>query len=73
VHSALCLGLAAGATLVSVHNVAYMQRLALRMRVAIRDRKFEGFVQQFMLQQYPGRDYPEWIVDALRSVTISLL
>ena len=69
----MSLGLAAGATLVSVHNVAHMQQVTYRMRCAIRNGRFSEFVQEFMLEQYPTRDYPSWIRDALAHVEITLL
>jgi queuine/archaeosine tRNA-ribosyltransferase len=73
VHSALCLGLPAGGILVSLHNVAYLQRLTYTMRQAIREHQFTAYVQDFMLQQYPDRQYPKWVVDALAHVDITLL
>lgn len=72
-HSALCLGLPAAATLVSLHNVTYMQQLTLDMRCAMRDGRFPEWVQAFMLEQYPDKAYPEWVIDALRHVHIELL
>ena len=72
-HSALNLKLAASATLVSVHNVAYMQALTYGMRRAISEGRFVPFVQQFMLQQYPARKYPEWLRNAMEHAEIDLL
>ncbi|TYZ64046.1 hypothetical protein PybrP1_011904 [[Pythium] brassicae (nom. inval.)] len=62
-----------GAQLLTFHNVAYMLALMRRMRQAIIDGRFEPFVQQFMLQQFPARDYPQWAVDALTEAEIELL
>lgn len=50
-----------------------MQNLTLRMRRAICSGTFNDFVQHFVLQQYPSKDYPQWLVDALAHVQISLL
>lgn len=72
-HSALCLGLPAAATLVSNHNVAYMQQLTYDMRCAMQDGTFEPWVRQFMLEQYPDKNYPQWVVDALAHVGLHLL
>jgi queuine tRNA-ribosyltransferase catalytic subunit len=72
-HSALSLKLPAASTLVSLHNVAYMQNLTFKMRQAIQQGKFVSFVQTFMLQQYPDRGYPSWICNALKHVNIHLL
>lgn len=62
-----------GAQLVTYHNVAYMLALMRRMRQSIIDGTFEAFVQQFMLQQFPDRTYPQWAVDALTEADIALV
>ncbi|GAB9464511.1 Queuine trna-ribosyltransferase [Globisporangium polare] len=62
-----------GAQLLTFHNVTYMLTLMRRMRQAIIDGEFEPFVQQFMLQQFPDREYPQWAVDALTEAKIALL
>jgi len=59
--------------LVSVHNVAHQLRLMKRMRDAIMKDAFPAFLQQFFLQMYPEKNYPEWTVNALASVGVSLL
>lgn len=72
-HSILSKSMAAGAILISQHNVAYMQNLTYSMRQAIRDGVWTKFVQDFMLVQNPKKNYPGWIVDALNHVGIELL
>lgn len=62
-----------GAQLLTFHNVTYMLALMRRLRQAIIDGDFEQFVQQFMLQQFPDRAYPQWAVDALTEAKIELL
>lgn len=42
------------------------------MRESIRADQFPQFVQNFMDLQYPKGDYPQWAVDALKSVNIKL-
>lgn len=71
VHAALCHNTAAGATLVSIHNVAYTQNLTCAMRQAIQQGQFEEFVNDFMRIQFVD-DVPEWIRNALQSVGMSL-
>ncbi|RLN70070.1 hypothetical protein BBJ28_00010911 [Nothophytophthora sp. Chile5] len=61
-----------GAQLVTYHNVTYMLSLMRRLREAILAGTFEEFVQTFMLQQFPTREYPQWAVDALAEAKISL-
>ena len=42
------------------------------IRESIKVDKFPDFVRSFMLLQFPDRQYPEWAVDALSSVNITL-
>lgn len=62
-----------GAQLITYHNVTYMLSLMRRLRQSILDGCFEAFVQQFMLQQFPDKKYPQWAVDALTEAQILLL
>jgi queuine/archaeosine tRNA-ribosyltransferase len=48
-------------------------RLMGQIRASIVDGTLPQFVQKFMLDQYPAKDYPQWAVDALRAVQIELL
>ena len=59
--------------LLSVHNVTYQMRLMRRISEAIRTRSFPDFVKSYMLKAYCDRNYPSWVVDALRDVGIELL
>lgn len=34
---------------------------------------FPEYIQQFMLKMYPQKDYPNWAIDALKSVHVQLL
>jgi queuine/archaeosine tRNA-ribosyltransferase len=49
-----------------------MLHLMRRLRQSIIDDRFEAFVKTFMLQQFPGRDYPQWAVDALSEAKVAL-
>jgi len=62
-----------GSQLLTYHNIAYQMRLMREMRQAIMEDRFAAFVQQFMLLQYPAKDYPSWAREALESVKIPLL
>jgi tRNA-guanine transglycosylase len=62
-----------GCQLLTYHNIAYQMRLMGQIRAAIVDGTLPQFVQKFMLDQYPAKDYPQWAVDALRAVQIELL
>ena len=62
-----------GGQLLSLHNVAYMLKLSKEMREAIKEKRFSKFVQDFMIKQYPKRDYPKWILDAMDVAGIKLL
>lgn len=58
--------------LLSVHNLSYQMQLMKSIRNSIKENKFPEFVQKFMLDMYPYKNYPSWTVDALRSVNIEL-
>jgi len=59
--------------LVSVHNVAHQLRLMTKVREAIIEDKFPAFIQEFFLKLFPAKDYPQWAVNSLASVGVSLL
>eukprot|EP00892_Ulva_mutabilis_P009127 jgi/Ulvmu1/6587/UM003_0224.1 len=71
-HNALCHGTPAGASLVSVHNVAYTQNLTRSIREAIAGGTFPAFVQSFMCTQYGAAGCPEWVRNALTHVGIDV-
>jgi len=58
--------------LLSVHNVAHQLRLMGEARQAIREDNFPAFVAKFMNRLYPRKDFPQWAVQALKGVGISL-
>lgn len=43
------------------------------IRQSIADQKFPEFIQKYMLNLYPDKDYPDWSVDALKAVNVELL
>jgi len=59
--------------LLSYHNIAYQSRLMSQARQSIIDGKFTEFVVSFMENQFPKKDYPTWVTDALSSVNIHLI
>jgi queuine tRNA-ribosyltransferase catalytic subunit len=61
------------ATLLSYHNIAYLISLTRGARRAIEEGRFTAYVQDFFLAYYPKKDYPNWAVEALASVEITLL
>lgn len=56
--------------LLSVHNLTYQMQLMKGIRDSIKENKFPEFVQEFMLNMYPNKNYPQWCIDALKSVNI---
>lgn len=62
-----------GAQLLTLHNIGYLTKLMLKARKAIIDGNFEQFVQNFMLNLYPDKNYPNWSKTALTSAGIRLL
>lgn len=52
----------------------YLQlNLMMKIRESIKADKFPEFVQEFFELQYPKGEYPQWAVDALNSVNITLI
>lgn len=48
-------------------------RLMQDMQNSILDQTFPDFVREFMLLQFPKKNYPTWVVDALTDAGITLL
>lgn len=62
-----------GAHLLTLHNVWYQLELMRNARQAIVEDRFEDYVQQFFKNKYGSRDkYPQWAIDALKSVDIMI-
>ncbi|KAK2577326.1 hypothetical protein KPH14_003455 [Odynerus spinipes] len=59
--------------LLTVHNIAFQMKLMKDIRESIKEQKYPEFVQNYMLNVYPDKKYPEWIINALKSVNIALL
>eukprot|EP00761_Pharyngomonas_kirbyi_P011194 gb/GECH01011219.1/.p1 GENE.gb/GECH01011219.1/~~gb/GECH01011219.1/.p1 ORF type:complete len:427 (+),score=82.24 gb/GECH01011219.1/:1-1281(+) len=71
IHSVVKEGI--GSQLLTYHNIAYQMRLMRKIRAAIRENRYPDFVRTFMKQQFPDEQYPQWAVDALNSIDISLI
>ncbi|EIE21665.1 Queuine tRNA-ribosyltransferase [Coccomyxa subellipsoidea C-169] len=72
-HNLVAKGIPFAAMLVSLHNVAYTQRLTQQIRDAIRQQRFPEFVQEFVRGHFPaGTEVPQWVFDALAECGISL-
>ncbi|ORX78979.1 Queuine tRNA-ribosyltransferase [Basidiobolus meristosporus CBS 931.73] len=62
-----------GCHLLSIHNIAYQMQLMKRVRQSIVDDRFPDFLKEFMYTRYnKAGKYPEWIVNALKSVNVEL-
>lgn len=59
--------------LLSVHNIAFQMKLMRDIRESIKEQRFPEFIQQYMLDVYPDKEYPPWIISALEAVNITLL
>lgn len=62
-----------GGQLLTYHNIAYQMRLMTQQRNAIIDGTYPDFVRQFMLRQYPTKNYPQWAREALLAAGIELM
>lgn len=61
-----------GATLLSMHNIAYLLNLTRGCRSALQENRFPEYVREFMKKYHPDGKYPTWVVEALHSVDINL-
>lgn len=59
--------------ILTVHNIAFQMRLMREIRESIEEKRFPKYVQDYMLKVYPEKNYPVWVVDALRAVNVELL
>ncbi|KAL3880034.1 hypothetical protein ACJMK2_032306 [Sinanodonta woodiana] len=59
-------------SLVTVHNVAYQLNLMTSIQKSIVDNRFPEFIQNFFEEMYPDGDFPQWAVEALKSVNVRL-
>lgn len=63
-----------GCHLISLHNVAFQLRLMGEIRAAIEKDEFPQWIHQFFAGYFKEKaKYPEWAVNALRSVGVDLL
>ncbi|GFY67199.1 queuine tRNA-ribosyltransferase catalytic subunit 1 [Trichonephila inaurata madagascariensis] len=58
--------------MISTHNVAHQMNLMKSIRESILEDRFPKFIDDFMIQMFPNKDYPSWAVDALKAVNIHL-
>lgn len=42
------------------------------IRESIKNRTFVDFVKNFMIEAFPDKKYPKWVIDALQAVSIQL-
>lgn len=59
--------------LLTVHNIAFQLKLMKDIRESITEQRFPQFIQDYMLNLYSTREYPEWVVNALEAVNVPLL
>ncbi|KAL0273981.1 UNVERIFIED_CONTAM: hypothetical protein PYX00_006529 [Menopon gallinae] len=63
---------AAACSIISIHNIFFQMKFMRLIRENIINKTFPDFVRYFMKLNYPKKDYPQWAVDALSSVSINL-
>ncbi|XP_053693672.1 queuine tRNA-ribosyltransferase catalytic subunit [Sabethes cyaneus] len=59
-------------SIVSVHNVAFQLKLMSDIRESIKADTFPDFIQTFMKERFSDDKIPQWIVDALAAVNVSV-
>ncbi|KAH7913682.1 tRNA-guanine(15) transglycosylase-like protein [Hygrophoropsis aurantiaca] len=63
----------AGAHAVTQHNLVFQARVMGRARDAIMEGTFPDYLRTFFRDYFGDKGYPEWCVNALRSVGVDLL
>ncbi|KAI0259671.1 tRNA-guanine transglycosylase [Gloeopeniophorella convolvens] len=63
----------AAAHAVTLHNLAFQAQVLGRARDAILGGTFPAYLRAFFARYFTGAGYPEWCVNALRSVGVDLL
>ncbi|ESK97075.1 queuine trna-ribosyltransferase [Moniliophthora roreri MCA 2997] len=63
----------AGAHAVTIHNITFQAQVMGRARNAIIEGRFPEYLKQFFAEYFGNHGYPEWCVNALRSVGVDLL
>lgn len=62
----------AGAHLLTMHNVYWLLQMMSEAREAIVEGRFPAYLRGRFVGWYPGGEYPEWAVGALRRVGVDL-
>lgn len=57
----------------TLHNVVFQAQVVGRARAAILDGTFPEYLKSFFARYFGDSGYPEWCVNALRSVGVDLL
>ena len=61
-----------GCALLTVHNVAFQLRLMKNIRQAISQDRFPEFIKNFLEENFPEKDYPQWTLNALSAVGVNI-
>lgn len=60
------------AHLLTLHNTHFQLQLMRDIRQSIIEDKFEEFVNEYFSKKYGNEEYPDWAVEALKKVNITL-
>jgi hypothetical protein len=60
-------------TALTQHNLSFQAQVMSRARDAIMEARFPDFLRSFFANYFGDVGYPEWCVNALRSVGVDLL
>ncbi|KAG6820734.1 hypothetical protein H0H93_012380 [Arthromyces matolae] len=58
---------------ITLHNITFQAQVMGRARAAILNGKFPDYLRSFFAEYFGDSGYPEWCVNALRSVGVDLL
>ena len=71
-HPLVARGLPFAANLLSYHNIAFMMRLAARIRAAIQENRMAEFVRGEVAAHFPRGDAPAWVAEGCALAGIAL-
>ena len=62
-HPIVAKNISFASSLVTYHNVTFMQRLGSEIREAIREGRYPEYVRESVKRHYPKGDVPDWVIE----------
>jgi len=71
-HPIVAKNISFASSLVTYHNVTFMQRLGSEIREAIREGRYPEYVKESVKRHYPKGDVPDWVIEGCTLAGIHL-